>query len=193
MPRDKNEPVRLTKIYTRAGDQGETSLGDGSRVSKLDCRIASFGTVDELNSLIGVVLAGDAPDAFRPVLARVQNELFDVGADLSVPWGIADRLRIGQPSVDDLERECDRFNAELPELRSFILPGGSETAARLHVARTVCRRAEREVIAAAEEVELNPLVLVYLNRLSDLLFILARAANAHAGRDEPLWRPGGDR
>ncbi len=193
MPRDRNEPVRLTKIYTRAGDQGETSLGDGSRVSKLDCRIASFGTVDELNSLIGVVLAGDVPDAFRPVLARVQNELFDVGADLSVPWGIADRLRIGQPSVDELERDCDRFNAELPELRSFILPGGTETAARLHVARTVCRRAEREVIAAAEEVELNRLVLVYLNRLSDLLFILARAANADAGRDEPLWRPGGER
>ena len=193
MPRDRNEPVRLTKIYTRAGDRGETSLGDGSRVSKLDCRIASFGTVDELNSLIGVALAGGVPDAFRDTLARVQNELFDVGADLSVPWGIADRLRITQPCIDDLERDCDRFNAELPELRSFILPGGTETAARLHVARTVCRRAEREVIAAAEEVELNPLVLVYLNRLSDLLFILARAANADAGRDEPLWRPGGER
>jgi cob(I)alamin adenosyltransferase len=114
VPRDKNEPVRLTKIYTRAGDGGETSLGDGSRVSKLDCRIASFGTVDELNSLIGVVLAGDVPDAFRGVLARVQNELFDVGADLSVPWGIADRLRITQPRIDELERDCDRFNAEPP-------------------------------------------------------------------------------
>ncbi|MGZ8694831.1 MAG: cob(I)yrinic acid a,c-diamide adenosyltransferase [Gaiellaceae bacterium] len=191
MPRDKDEPVRLTKIYTRAGDGGETSLGDGSRVSKLDCRIASFGTVDELNSLLGVAIAGDVPDAFGPVLARVQNELFDVGADLSVPWGIADRLRISQPRIDELERDCDRFNAELPELRSFILPGGTELAAHLHVARAVCRRAEREVIAAAEEVELNPLVLVYLNRLSDLLFILARAANAAAGREEPLWRPGG--
>jgi cob(I)alamin adenosyltransferase len=190
--RDRNEPVRLTKIYTRAGDAGETSLGDGSRVSKLDCRIASFGTVDELNSLIGVALAGDVPDAYRDTLARVQNELFDVGADLSVPWGIADRLRITQPRVDELERDCDRFNAELPELRSFILPGGTETAARLHVARTVCRRAEREVIAAQDEVDLNPLVLPYLNRLSDLLFILARAANAAAGSDEPLWRPGGD-
>jgi cob(I)alamin adenosyltransferase len=193
VPRNPDEPVRLTRIYTRAGDAGETSLGDGSRVSKLDCRIASFGTVDELNSLIGVGLAGDVPDSFRPVLARVQNELFDVGADLSVPWGIADRLRITQPRIDELERDCDRFNAELPELRSFILPGGTETAARLHVARTVCRRAEREVIAAAKEVELNPLVLVYLNRLSDLLFILARAANADAGRDEPLWLPGGQR
>jgi cob(I)alamin adenosyltransferase len=193
VPRDKSEPVRLTKIYTRAGDGGETSLGDGSRVSKLDCRIASFGAVDELNSLIGVAVAGDVPDAFRATLARVQNELFDVGADLSVPWGIADRLRITQASIDDLERDCDRFNADLPELRSFILPGGTETAARLHVARATCRRAEREVLAAQDEVELNPLVLVYLNRLSDLLFILARAANAHAGRDEPLWRPGGDR
>jgi cob(I)alamin adenosyltransferase len=191
VPRDRNEPVRLTKIYTRAGDGGETSLGDGSRVSKLDCRIASFGTVDELNSLIGVVLAGDVPDAFRAVLVRVQNELFDVGADLSVPWGIADRLRVTQSRIDELERDCDRFNAELPELRSFILPGGTETAAHIHVARAVCRRAEREVLAGAAEVELNPLVLVYLNRLSDLLFILARAANADAGEAEPLWRPGG--
>jgi cob(I)alamin adenosyltransferase len=191
VPRDRNEPVRLTKIYTRAGDGGETSLGDGSRVSKLDCRIASFGTVDELNSLLGVVLAGDVPVAFRAVLVRVQNELFDVGADLSVPWGIADRLRVTQSRIDELERDCDRFNAELPELRSFILPGGTETAARIHVARAVCRRAEREVLAGAEDVELNPLVLVYLNRLSDLLFILARAANADAGEAEPLWRPGG--
>ena len=191
MPRNRDEPVRLTRIYTRAGDAGETSLGDGSRVSKLDCRIASFGTVDELNSNIGVALAGELPEPFRPVLARVQNELFDVGADLSVPWGITDRLRVTQELVDALEGDCDRFNAELPELRSFILPGGTETAARLHVARTVCRRAEREVIAAAEEVEINPLVLPYLNRLSDLLFILARAANASAGEDEPLWRPGG--
>ena len=191
MPRNRDEPVRLTRIYTRAGDAGETSLGDGTRVSKLDCRIASFGTVDELNSHIGVALAGDLPDVFRPVLARVQNELFDVGADLSVPWGIADRLRVTRGLVDALEADCDRFNAELPELSSFILPGGTETSARLHVARTVCRRAEREVIAAAEEVEVNPLVLPYLNRLSDLLFILARAANAHAGEAEPLWRPGG--
>jgi cob(I)alamin adenosyltransferase len=189
--RNPDEPVRLTRIYTRAGDAGETSLGDGSRVSKLDCRIASFGTVDELNSAIGVALAGDPPEPFRPVLSRVQNELFDVGADLSVPWGVADRLRVTQELIDALEADCDRFNAELPELRSFVLPGGTETAARLHVARTVCRRAEREVIAAAGEVELNPLVLPYLNRLSDLLFILARAANAHAGEAEPLWRPGG--
>ena len=191
--RKRDEPVRLTKIYTRGGDAGETSLGDGSRVSKLDCRIGAFGTVDELNSALGVVLAGDVPPELRPPLERVQNELFDVGADLSVPWGVTDRLRVEQGMVDELERLCDRFNAELPELRSFVLPGGSDTAARLHVARTLCRRAERDALEASQELELNPLVLRYLNRLSDLLFILARAANASAGREEPLWKPGSSR
>jgi cob(I)alamin adenosyltransferase len=191
--RSRDEPVRLTRIYTRGGDAGETSLGDGSRVSKLDCRIGAFGTVDELNSALGLVLAGDVPDALRAPLARVQNELFDVGADLSVPWGVTDRLRVEQAMIDRLEQLCDAFNAELPELRSFVLPGGSEAAARLHVARTVCRRAEREVLLGAQEVDLNPLVLVYLNRLSDLLFILARTANARAGVDEPLWKPGSSR
>jgi cob(I)alamin adenosyltransferase len=189
-PRAPDEPVRLTRIYTRGGDAGQTSLGDGSRVSKLDCRIGAFGTVDELNSALGVVLAGDPPDEMRGALERIQNELFDVGADLSVPWGVTDRLRVEQPSIDRLEELCDRFNADLPELRSFVLPGGTETAARLHVARTICRRAEREVLLGAQDVELNPLVLAYLNRLSDLLFILARAANDAAGRDEPLWKPG---
>jgi cob(I)alamin adenosyltransferase len=188
MPRKADEPVRLTRIYTRGGDRGETSLGDGSRVPKLDCRIAAFGTVDELNSLIGVALAADVPAEMRRVLERVQNELFDVGADISVPFGIGDRLRVAQTQIDALEADCDRFNADLPELKSFVLPGGSELAARLHVARAVCRRAERDVLDAAEEVELNPLVGVYVNRLSDLLFILARAANA--GEDEPLWNPG---
>ena len=191
MPRKADEPVRLTRIYTRAGDAGETSLGDGSRVSKLDGRIAAFGTVDELNSLLGVVLAGDVPGEIREVLERVQNELFDVGADIGVPFGIPDRLRVAQTQIDTLEADCDRFNADLPELRSFVLPGGSEAAARLHVARSVCRRAERDALAAAEQVELNPLVPVYLNRLSDLLFILARTANADA--DEPLWKPGNTR
>ncbi|HEY7794352.1 MAG TPA: cob(I)yrinic acid a,c-diamide adenosyltransferase [Gaiellaceae bacterium] len=188
--RQRDEPVRLTRIYTRGGDAGETSLGDGSRVSKLDCRIGAFGTVDELNAALGVVLAGDVSDGMRALLEQVQNDLFDVGADLSVPWGVTDRLRVVQPMIDRLEGHCDAFNADLPELRSFVLPGGTEAAARLHVARTVCRRAEREVLLGAQEVELNPLVLVYLNRLSDLLFILARAANAAAGRDEPLWKPG---
>src|SRR6188472_4109614 len=193
MPRAADEPVRLTRIYTRGGDQGETSLGDGSRVSKLDCRIGAFGTVDELNSAIGVVLAGELPEAMREPLTRIQNELFDVGADLSVPWGVTDRLRVEQPLIAALEQLCDDFNADLPELRSFVLPGGTEASARLHVARTICRRAERDALAGSQEVELNPLVLVYLNRLSDLLFILARAANAAAGREEPLWKPGSSR
>jgi cob(I)alamin adenosyltransferase len=189
LPRARDEPVRLTRIYTRSGDRGETSLGDGSRTSKLDCRIAAFGTVDELNSAIGVVLAGECPDELRAVLLRVQNELFDLGADLSRPLH-AGGLRVVQEPIDRLEQDCDRFNADLPELRSFVLPGGTEAAARIHVARTTCRRAERAALDAAEELEINPIALVYLNRLSDLLFILARAANALAGRDEPLWKPG---
>jgi cob(I)alamin adenosyltransferase len=178
VPRDPNEPVRLTRIYTRGGDKGETSLGDGSRVSKLDPRVAAMGDVDELNSLIG--WAGG--------LDRVQNELFDLGADLSVPWQEGgERLRITQDAVDRLEVEIDDVNAALPELRSFVLPGGSERAARLFLARAVCRRAERGVLAVPDA---NPLAAVYLNRLSDLLFVLARAANADARVDEPLWRPG---
>ena len=190
MARERDEPVRLTKIYTRGGDAGETSLGDGSRVSKLDSRIAAYGTVDELNAAVGVVVAGGCPETVRELLVRVQNELFDLGADLSVPVEHEARLRVTQEQVDRLEDECDRFNAELPELKSFVLPGGSETAARLHVARTVCRRAEREALVAAGGHEVNRLVIVYLNRFSDLLFILARAANAADGRAEPLWRPG---
>ena len=188
MPRDPNEPVRLTKIYTRGGDAGETSLGDGSRASKLDPRIRAYGIVDELNSHVGVVLAGNVPQPLRGPLERIQNELFDVGADLSVPYaGPDDRLRATQGMIDNLERLCDEHNAELPELRSFVLPGGTEAAARLHVARTVARRAE----LAALEADVNPLARVYLNRVSDLLFIVARRANALAGVDEPLWRPGG--
>jgi cob(I)alamin adenosyltransferase len=190
-PRASDEPVRLTRIYTRGGDQGETSLGDGSRVSKLDCRIGAFGTVDELNSAIGVVLAGDVPEVMREALTRIQNELFDVGADLSVPFGVTDRLRVDQPAVERLEQLCDELNESLPMLKSFILPGGTEAAARLHVARTTCRRAERDALVANEENGINPLVLAYLNRLSDFLFIAARTANADAGRDEPLWKPGG--
>jgi cob(I)alamin adenosyltransferase len=189
--RRTDEPVRLTRIYTRAGDGGETSLGDGSRVPKLDCRIGAFGSVDELNSQLGFVLAGDLSERFRPWLHQIQNDLFDVGADLSVPFGVTDRLRVTQAAIDELERRCDELNADLPELRSFILPGGTDAAARLHVARTICRRAEREALVADREHGINPLVLAYLNRLSDFLFIAARAANADAGRDEPLWRPGG--
>ncbi len=180
MPRDPNEPVRLTRIYTRGGDKGETSLGDGSRVSKLDPRVAAMGDVDELNSLVG--WAGG--------LDRIQNELFDLGADLSVPYVSGDeRLRITDEAIARLEQDLDAANASLPELRSFVLPGGSERASRLFVARAVCRRAERAVLAVAD---VNPLAAVYLNRLSDLLFVLARAANAEAAEDGPLWRPGTD-
>jgi cob(I)alamin adenosyltransferase len=190
--RRRDEPVRLTRIYTRAGDKGETSLGDGSRVPKLDCRIGAFGAVDELNSALGVVLAAaDLPVPLRLPLERIQNDLFDVGADLSVPFGVADRLRIDQASVERLEGLCDELNADLPELKSFVLPGGTEAAARLHVARATCRRAERDALVAEAETGVNPLVLAYLNRLSDFLFIAARAANAAAGREEPLWKPGG--
>jgi len=176
--RKRDEPVRLTRIYTGGGDKGETSLGDGSRVSKLDPRVAAVGDVDELNSLVG--WAGG--------LDRVQNELFDLGADLSVPFAAGDgRLRITEGAVDRLEQEIDSANASLPELKSFVLPGGSERAARLFLARAVCRRAERATLAVLDT---NPLAAVYLNRLSDLLFVLARAANADSGVDEPLWRPG---
>ncbi|TML18316.1 MAG: cob(I)yrinic acid a,c-diamide adenosyltransferase [Actinobacteria bacterium] len=190
--RRRDEPVRLTRIYTRAGDSGETSLGDGSRVRKLDCRIGAFGAVDELNSAIGLVLAvADLPHGLRGPLERIQNELFDVGADLSVPFGITDRLRVEQDAIDRLEALCDELNADLPALKSFVLPGGTEAAARLHVARTICRRAERDALVAEGETGVNPLVLAYLNRLSDFLFIAARAANAAGRGDEPLWKPGG--
>jgi cob(I)alamin adenosyltransferase len=192
VPRDPNEPVRLDRIYTRGGDRGRTSLGDGSRVQKRDPRIAAYGAVDELNSALGVALACGVPGPMREPLERLQNELFDLGADLSRPWsGPDDLLRVTQAMVDGIERLCDEFNAALPELRSFVLPGGSEAAARLHVARTIARRAELRALEAGEAHGVNPLALAYVNRVSDLLFILARAANAEAGVDEPLWRPGG--
>jgi cob(I)alamin adenosyltransferase len=187
----RDEPVRLTRIYTRAGDAGETSLGDGARVPKTDLRIEAYGTVDELNSFVGLALAGDLPDEFRPWLERVQNDLFDLGADLSVPLedDRRERLRVTTEQVERLEELCDLVNERLEPLKSFVLPGGAEAAARLHVARAVCRRAERLAVALAAEHGVNPAALAYLNRLSDLLFILARAANA--GSPEPLWRPGG--
>jgi cob(I)alamin adenosyltransferase len=181
MARRRDEPVRLTKIYTRGGDAGETSLGDGTRISKTDARVEAIGDVDELNSALGWALAAGADEA----LERVQNELFDLGADLSVPFVEDDgKLRVTQESVDRLEAECDEANAELEPLKSFVLPGGGEYAARLFLARAVCRRAERRVLAVESA---NHLAGIYLNRLSDLLFILARAANAGA---EILWKPG---
>jgi cob(I)alamin adenosyltransferase len=190
--RRRDEPVRLTRIYTRAGDAGETSLGDGSRVSKADLRIEAYGTVDELNSFLGLALTGDLPAEFRPWLEQAQNDLFDLGADLAVPLEDEkrERLRVTQAQVERLEELCDLVNARLEPLKSFVLPGGSEAAARLHVARAVCRRAERLTVALSESQSVSPTALAYLNRLSDLLFILTRAANADAGSSEPLWRPG---
>ena len=187
MPRKPDEPVRLTKIYTRGGDTGQTSLGDMSRVSKLHPLVRAYGAVDELNSVLGWAQV----EAQDPRFPRIQNELFDLGADLSVPYVEDDgKLRIDQAAIDRLEGDCDEANEPLEDLKSFILPGGTEAASRLHVARAVCRRAEREAIDAAQEVPLNPLAVIYLNRLSDLLFILARAAN---GGNDPLWVPGGER
>jgi cob(I)alamin adenosyltransferase len=179
--------VNLTRIYTRLGDDGETHLGDMSRVPKTHPRIEAYGTVDELNAQLGVTLAlPDLGERFAGVLRRVQNDLFDVGADISVPHGgDRARLRLAPEQTKWLEQACDEVNADLEPLRSFVLPGGTPAAAQLHVCRTVCRRAERRTIDCGDEV--NRECVRYLNRLSDLLFILARAANAG---DEPLWEPG---
>jgi cob(I)alamin adenosyltransferase len=187
--RKREEPVRLTRIYTRGGDAGQTSLGDGTRVPKTDARIEAYGCVDELNSAVGFALATPAlPGEFRPWLEQVQNDLFDLGADLSVPIeDDRERLRVSGAQVQLLEQLCDQVNAGLEPLKSFVLPGGGEAAARLHLARTVCRRAERRAVELGESAALNPAALAYLNRLSDLLFILARAAS---GGDERLWKPG---
>jgi cob(I)alamin adenosyltransferase len=187
--RKRNEPVRLTRIYTRGGDAGKTSLGSGRRVPKTSPRIEAYGVVDEVNSLLGLVLASQhLSDEFRPWLERVQNDLFDVGADLSVPLeDERERLRVTPRQVERLEELCDLVNARLEPLKSFILPGGGEVAARLHVARATCRRAERAAVALAEAESVNPPALAYLNRLSDLLYILARASSVGP---EPLWQPG---
>jgi cob(I)alamin adenosyltransferase len=179
--------VNLTRIYTRHGDGGETHLGDMSRVPKTHPRIEAYGTVDELNSQIGVTLTVDGlPAQYGEWLRRIQNDLFDVGADIAAPEDPSkDRLRVIPAQTEWLEQRCDEVNATLAPLKSFVLPGGTAAAAHLHVARTVCRRAERLAIAAGEE--LNAEVVRYLNRLSDLLFILARGAN---DGEEPLWEPG---
>jgi cob(I)alamin adenosyltransferase len=179
--------VNLTRIYTKLGDGGETHLGDMSRVPKTHARIEAYGTVDELNAQLGVALTLPGQHVRTAELLRhVQNDLFDVGADISVPeGGERERLRVIASQVEWLEKACDEVNAELEPLRSFVLPGGTPEAAQLHVCRTVCRRAERRVIACGDTV--NAECVRYLNRLSDLLFILARAAN---GGDEPLWEPG---
>jgi len=204
--------VNLTRIYTKLGDGGETHLGDMSRVSKLHPRVEAYGTVDELNAFIGVtLLAPGMPERFARWLSRVQNDLLDVGADLSVPPAAEEpsaaedspaggnagggttrtRLRVDASYAEWLERALDEVNAELGPLRSFVIPGGTPAAAHLHVCRTVCRRAERRAIAVGEDGTVE--VVRYLNRLSDFLFVLSRAANVGRGADapsEPLWDPG---
>jgi cob(I)alamin adenosyltransferase len=201
MPADAKDtsdnPVVLSRIYTRTGDGGTTALGDGSRVAKGDPRLAAYADVDEANCAIGAALAlGQLDPGIAALLTRVQNELFDVGADLCNPVVSDPRyppLRVEESYISDLERACDEYNEGLPTLRSFILPGGTPGAALLHTARTVVRRAERSAWAALEAYpgSVNPATAKYLNRLSDLLFILARRANA--GRGDVLWKPGGER
>jgi cob(I)alamin adenosyltransferase len=175
---------RLSKIYTRTGDSGTTGLGDGTRVPKDDLRVEAYGTVDELNSFIGVLLAEPVPDAIRAVLDDVQHHLFDLGSELCMPGYEA----ITADHVGGLEEALDGFNAELPPLKEFILPGGGRAAAACHVARTVCRRAERRVHALSQRDDINPIGLKYLNRLSDLLFVIARVLARHENGTEVLWR-----
>jgi cob(I)alamin adenosyltransferase len=177
--------VVLSRIYTRTGDDGTTGLGDGSRVPKDHPRVAAYGTVDELNSVIGLLTSINPPE--RELLESVQNDLFDVGADLCVPGEAGERLRIRPEQATRLEEAIDRLNAGLPSLRSFLLPGGSQAAAWAHFARTVCRRAERDVLTLARSEAVNPQVVIYLNRLSDLLFVLGRVYN---NGNDVLWRPG---
>jgi cob(I)alamin adenosyltransferase len=184
--------VRIDVVVTRGGDAGETSLGDGTRLRKDASRIAAIGAVDEANAVIGVLRlqTRDTPD-IDAMLTRVQNDLFDVGADLSVPGEAGDRLRMTDGPVARLETEVSTMNAGLPKLTSFILPGGNAGAAQAHLARTVVRRAEREVVRLAEEEAVTPALVRYLNRLSDHLFILARVLNGN-GADDVLWVPGGN-
>ena len=188
--------VRLNKIYTRTGDGGETGLVDGSRLSKHEPRMAAIGDVDELNSAIGVALTHAMPDTARDQLARIQNELFDLGADFATPgpdFAPSEMtLRIVAGQVERLEAEIDAMNVGLEPLRSFILPGGDRAAAAVHLARTICRRAERAAVAADRDVGLNPVGLAYINRLSDHLFVLGRWLN-RAGEGDILWRPGATR
>jgi cob(I)alamin adenosyltransferase len=185
--------VYLSRIYTRTGDGGETSLGDGTRLPKDHPRIAAYGTVDELNSVLGLLVAGFPQAAEAELLRAIQNDLFDVGADLCVPLAADEppgkRLRVRPEQATRLEAAIDRLNAPLAPLTSFVLPGGQPAAAWCHLARTVCRRAEREVITLARAAPVNPQIIVYLNRLSDLLFVLARVCNGN-GQEDVLWQPG---
>jgi cob(I)alamin adenosyltransferase len=185
--------VYLSRIYTKTGDQGETSLGDGTRVPKDDARVTAYGSVDELNAVLGLLLAQQPDMAEAEIVRTIQNDLFDVGADLCVPQpsdGPGDqRLRVRPEQAMRLEQAIDRLNAPLAALTSFVLPGGQLPAAWCHLARTVCRRAERDVITLARRETINPQVIIYLNRLSDLLFVLARFYNNN-GQADILWVPG---
>ena len=185
--------VYLSRIYTRAGDQGETGLGDGTRVPKDHPRVAAYGSVDELNAVLGLLLSLHPRPAEADLVQSIQNDLFDVGADLCVPQPADEvpgaKLRVRAEQATRLEAAIDRLNETLSPLTSFVLPGGSPAAAWCHLARTVCRRAERDVVTLARQEAVNPQVIVYLNRLSDLLFVLARVYN-NQGRDDVLWQPG---
>ena len=184
--------VHLTRIYTRTGDQGDTRLGDMSLVRKDNLRVNAYGEVDELNAVLGVVRLQELPEGWDERLGQVQNDLFDLGADLAVPMTAeGSHLRIAAERVTGLETWCDEVNDTLGPLDSFVLPGGTAAAAHLHVARTVCRRAERAVVMLADHEEIGVNVIAYLNRLSDLFFILARGSNHAVGRPDVLWVPGG--
>ena len=174
---------RLSKIYTRTGDDGTTGLGDGTRVAKDSARVNAYGTVDEANSCIGVLLAADVPDDIRVLLTRVQHQLFDLGGELCIPGHAA----IHDAYIDALEARLDHYNDALPPLKDFILPGGGEAAARCHVARTVVRRAERDTVTLSRHDAVRPQAIRYLNRLSDLLFVLARVLARASGHGEVLW------
>ncbi|HWS78129.1 MAG TPA: cob(I)yrinic acid a,c-diamide adenosyltransferase [Thermomonas sp.] len=174
---------RLSKIYTRTGDDGTTGLGDGTRVAKDSARVIAYGTVDEANSTIGLLLAADVPDDVRELLTRVQHQLFDLGGELCIPGHAA----IADADVDALEARLDHYNDDLPPLKDFILPGGGEAASRCHVARTVVRRAERDTVTLSRHDAVRPQAIRYLNRLSDLLFVLARVLARASGHGEVLW------
>ena len=175
---------RLSKIYTKTGDDGTTGLGDGTRVSKDSARVNAYGTVDEANSAIGLVLACELPEDVRGLLVSVQHHLFDLGGELCIPGHAA----ISETDIEDLERHLDAFNADLPPLKDFILPGGGLAASHCHLARTICRRAERETVTLSRHDAVRPEAIRYLNRLSDLLFVLARVLARASGHGEVLWR-----
>lgn len=186
------EPImKLDKIYTRTGDEGKTSLGDGTRLPKFHIRVTAYGSIDEASSLLGVAILHVADSHIQSLLSHIQNDLFDVGADLCLPDrpGAAGPLRVTEEQVTWMESKIDLYNAELAPLNSFVLPGGSPASAHLHHARTVTRRAEREVVRLASEESVNPAVLRYINRLSDLLFVLARYLN-DKGAEDVRWQPG---